>query len=94
MKGFAQALTLLLYVTSLSAGDVFQPVVGEARTSEFSPEKEDDTLFVVDATRASTPAAHLSQRRPAHDSHPDPASSALCSVGVSASLAAATKARS
>lgn len=48
MKCFALALLPLLFVSSLLAGDVFRPGVGAARTSEFRPEKEDDTLFVVD----------------------------------------------
>jgi triacylglycerol lipase len=49
MKCLAQALLPLLFVASLFAGDApFRPGVGAARTSEFDPEKEDDTLFVVD----------------------------------------------
>lgn len=48
MKRLSQALLPLLFATSLFAGDVFRPGVGQARTSEFRPEEEDDTLFVVD----------------------------------------------
>ena len=49
MKRVAQLLLPLLFVCSVFARDgVRPPVTGEARTSEFDPEKEGDTLFVVD----------------------------------------------
>ncbi|HEV7764698.1 MAG TPA: choice-of-anchor X domain-containing protein [Thermoanaerobaculia bacterium] len=53
MRRFAQALLPLLFVSSVLARDVRQPVAKRPgalaiRTSEFEPEKEDDTLFVVD----------------------------------------------
>ncbi|HEX6641086.1 MAG TPA: hypothetical protein VF215_08230, partial [Thermoanaerobaculia bacterium] len=49
MRRIAQALLPLLFAASLFADDIpFRPGVAPARTSEFDPEKEDDTLFVVD----------------------------------------------
>jgi triacylglycerol lipase len=48
MRRLPWVLVSLLFVSSLSAGDAHLPRADALRTSEFDPEKEDDTLFVVD----------------------------------------------